>query len=58
MKDYQCKYKQECPQYDQDSVRCSYFYNWCKESRRRTKLSELEIDRIWNMEIKYHRRTK
>ena len=50
---YQCKYHKVCPQYDRDGIRCNYFYSFCKESKRRTKLSNLEVDKVFNAVVRF-----
>lgn len=47
----ECKYQRECPHYQADSVRCSYFYETCKELRR--ELTQAEIDRIFDIVVKF-----
>jgi hypothetical protein len=39
----QCKYKSVCPSYDQNSIKCTFFYNWCKIPKQTTNRLADEI---------------
>jgi hypothetical protein len=47
----QCKYKSVCPSYDQDSVKCTFFYNWCKIPKQTTNRL---ADEIFGRVIEHH----
>jgi len=47
MNRYICKYYKNCPSYEEDSVRCSFFYSWCKVPK------QTQEDKIFNKFIEF-----